>query len=152
MLMSSGSKNAVGYSTGYSNKFFRNLCFGSFLLSIAFLSNAQTCIQNLDSAVYFKYRNQQKAKFYANALLADLDSARCPTEIGIASTYNNLGLLLWEINEKSRGLAALKKGIAQELKVKDSTHRDLLGPYYNLATLYQETSNFSASLKLLVSW
>lgn len=119
------------------------------LITSYFGSNAQNCLVNLDSAIYFKYSNQQKAKFYANALLADLDSARCPTEIGIASTYNNLGLLLWEINEKSRGLAALKKGIAQELKVKDSTHRDLLGPYYNLATLYQETSNFKEAEKYL---
>lgn len=102
----------------------------------------QNCLQNLDSAIYFKYRNQQKAKFYANSLLNNLDSARCPTEIGIASTYNNLGLILWEINEKSRGLYALKKGITQELKTKDSTHQDLLGPYYNLASLYQETSSF----------
>jgi len=124
-------------------------------LAIIFISlvignlHAQNCLTNLDSAIYFKYSNQQKAKFYANALLADLDSARCPTEIGIASTYNNLGLLLWEINEKSRGLAALKKGITQELKVKDSTHRDLLGPYYNLATLYQETSAFKEAEKYL---
>ena len=116
---------------------------------ISTLADGQSCVQNLDSANYFKYRNQQKAKFYANALLADLDSARCPSEIGIASTYNNLGLLLWEINEKSRGLSALKKGIAQELKVKDSTHRDLLGPYYNLATLFQETSSFSEAEKYL---
>ena len=56
---------------------------------ISTLADGQSCVQNLDSANYFKYRNQQKAKFYANALLADLDSARCPSEIGIASTYNN---------------------------------------------------------------
>ena len=120
------------------------------LTSLIFGSGfSQNCLTNLDSAVYFKYKNQQKAKFYANALLADLDSARCPAEIGIASTYNNLGLLLWEINEKSRGLAALKKGIAQELKVKDAAHQDLLGPYYNLATLYQETSSFKEAEKYL---
>ncbi len=109
----------------------------------------QDCVAKLDSALYFKYINQQKAKFYANALLADLDSTRCPTEIGIVSTYNNLGLLLWEINEKSRGLYALKRGIQQELKTKDSTHRDLIGPYYNLATLYQETSSLKQAEKYL---
>ncbi len=122
-------------------------CFSCILLG--YLASGQSCVQNLDSAIYFKYSNQQKAKFYANALLADLDSVRCPTEIGIASTYNNLGLLLWEINEKSRGLYALKKGITQELKTKDSTHRDLVGPYYNLATLYQETSSFKEAEKYL---
>ncbi|MEM6339060.1 MAG: CHAT domain-containing tetratricopeptide repeat protein [Pseudomonadota bacterium] len=116
---------------------------------VVYLSASQSCIQNLDSAIYFKYINQQKAKFYANALLVDLDSARCPGEIGIAATYNNLGLLLWEINEKPRGLYALKKGISRELQTKDFTHEDLIGPYYNLATLYQETSSFKETEKYL---
>lgn len=124
------------------------------VLSVLFVScfltaATQNCLQQLDSAFYFKYRNQQKAKFYAKSLLVALDSAQCPQEIGIASTYNNLGLLLWEINEKSQGLNALKKGIAQELKVKDSTHQDLLGPYYNLASLYQETSAYNEAEKYL---
>lgn len=118
----------------------------TFILS----AGAQNCLTNLDSAIYFKYRNQQKAKFYARALLSDLDSARCPSEIGVASTYNNLGLLLWDINEKPQGLAALKKGIEQELKTKDSTHRSLLGPYYNLASLYQEISSYKEAEKYLL--
>ncbi|MEM8940323.1 MAG: CHAT domain-containing tetratricopeptide repeat protein [Bacteroidota bacterium] len=118
-------------------------------LLVEYFSIGQSCIQNLDSAIHFKYTNQQKAKFYANALLVALDSGRCPEGIGIAVTYNNLGLLLWEINEKSRGLYALKKGISQELQTKDLTHKDLIGPYYNLATLYQETSEFKEAEKYL---
>jgi len=120
-----------------------------FFISLTVMSFGQNCLQNLDSAVFFKYQNQEKAKFYANTLLADLDSARCPAEIGIASMYNNVGLILWEVNQKSRGLYALKRGIAQELKTKDSTEADLLGPYYNLASLYQETSSFKEAEKYL---
>ncbi|MEM6644341.1 MAG: CHAT domain-containing protein [Bacteroidota bacterium] len=119
----------------------------SVLLSIPCLS--QNCLVYLDSAVRFKYSNQQKAKFYASALLAELDSSRCPQEIGLASTYNNLGLLLWDINEKSKSLSTLKKGIAQQLRTKEATHQDLLGPYYNLAILNQEISQFSETEKYL---
>lgn len=116
----------------------------------AALSTAQDCIQNLDSANYFKYRNPQKAKFYANTLLAELDSSQCPSEIGIASVYNNLGLLLWEIDEKIRGLEALKSGMRHELETKDSIHRTLLGPYYNLSSIYQEMGDFSQSETYLI--
>ena len=66
---------------------------GILCLIVCFGGYTQNCLVKLDSALFFKYSNQEKAKFYANALLADLDSARCPSEIGIASTYNNLGLL-----------------------------------------------------------
>lgn len=120
---------------------YRSLSFITALL-FSTLSIGQGCIQNLDSANFFKYRNQEKAKYYAHKLLSDLDSARCVTEMGIASTYNNVGLLLWEINDKSKGLYAFQKGISQELQTKDSTHRDMLGLYYNLSTLYQEVGSF----------
>jgi len=61
------------------------------LFLLVFIVDAQTCIQKLDSANYFKFQNQEKALFYASSLLADLDSAQCVMEIGLAATYNNVG-------------------------------------------------------------
>ncbi|WP_089357644.1 CHAT domain-containing protein [Ekhidna lutea] len=102
----------------------------------------QSCLQKLDSANYFKYNYPLKAKFYANSLLTDLDSANCVTEIGIAGMYNNVGLILWEVNDKQKSLNAFKSGIQQEVQQKDSIHADLLGLYYNLSALYQELGRF----------
>lgn len=106
---------------------------------------SQTCLQKLDSAEYYKFASQQKAKFYASSALADLDSGRCVSEIGIAGLYNNLGLILWEVNEKKRSLYSFQKGLTEELQRKDSTHQDFLGIYYNLAALYQEIGSFEQS-------
>ncbi|GAB4242352.1 MAG: CHAT domain-containing protein [Ekhidna sp.] len=118
-----------------------------FLIATCIFGTAigQNCLQKLDSANYFRYRNQQKAIYYASSLLTELDSGNCVTELGIASLYNNVGLMLWELNDKSRGLYAFKKGISVELQNKDSTHRDMLGLYYNLSTLYQEIGSFKES-------
>lgn len=119
------------------------------LILLAFHSYGQSCLQKLDSAEYFKYSNQQKAKFYASSLLADLDSSKCVSELGIAGLYNNVGLILWETNDKIRGLYAFHKGLDQELLSKDSTHRDLLGLYYNLTILYQEIGSFDDAQRYL---
>lgn len=116
---------------------------------IAYSGLSQTCIQKLDSANRFKYTNQEKAKFYATSLLVDLDSSRCVEEMGIAATYNNVGLLLWDTNDKVRGLYAFHKGLEHELLVKDSAHADLLGLYYNLSTLYQEIGTFNDAQRYL---
>lgn len=105
-------------------------------------STAQTCLQKLDSVSLYKYQSPEKARFYAIALLEDLDSGRCVTELGIAALYNNIGLSLWEINEKKKGLDALLRGLTEELKSKPETHPDLLGLYYNLTTFYRESANF----------
>ncbi|MEP5611268.1 MAG: CHAT domain-containing tetratricopeptide repeat protein [Cyclobacteriaceae bacterium] len=126
----------------------RNLIFLLFLF-ITSLAVGQTCLQKLDSAEYFKYVNQQKAKFYASSALSDLDSARCVVEIGIAAAYNNLGLILWETNDKKRSLYAFHSGLTHELVSKDSTHQDLLGLYYNLSTLYEEIGSFDEAGKFL---
>lgn len=119
------------------------------LLSVAFCSFSQTCLQKLDSAEYFKFINQQKAKFYASSVLSDLDSGNCVTEIGIAGAYNNVGLILWETNDKKRSLYAFQKGLKQELLTKDSTNKELLGLFYNLSALYQEIGSFEESGKYL---
>ncbi|MEP2026359.1 MAG: CHAT domain-containing protein [Reichenbachiella sp.] len=108
-------------------------------------TNAQTCLQKLDSVYTYKYPEPEKARFYATALIEDLDSGRCVTELGIAALYNNIGLLLWEINEKKKGLDALLRGLTVELKTKPDTHPDLLGLYYNLSTFYRESANFVAA-------
>jgi len=105
----------------------------------------QTCLQKLDSASHHKYLNSEKAKYYAKSLLVDLDSNRCNVDIGIAGMYNNLGLLLWEINEKKDGLDALLKGLSQQLNVLDSTDVELLGIYYNLSAMYQEMGDFQSA-------
>ncbi len=114
----------------------------AFLITTTFLQG-QTCIQKLDSADRFKYTNPVKAKFYANALLADLDSGRCIDELGLLGMYNNVGLILWEVKDKKRGLDAFLSGMNYELRSKDSTHQDLLGVYYNLSSYYQELGNYS---------
>ncbi len=119
------------------------------ILSTSFLAFGQTCLQKLDSAEYFKYMNQQKAKFYATSALSDLDSGRCIVEIGIAGAYNNVGLVLWETHDKKRSLYAFHKGLSHELESKDSTHQDLLGLYYNLSALYEEIGSFNESGKFL---
>ncbi|MEO9801949.1 MAG: CHAT domain-containing protein [Reichenbachiella sp.] len=112
------------------------------VLGLARLSSAQTCLQKLDSVYIYKYEEPERARFYASALLEDLDSGRCVTELGIAALYNNIGLTLWEINEKKKGLDALQRGLTEELKSKPETHPDLLGLYYNLSTFYRESANF----------
>ena len=113
------------------------------LLSASCLSLlGQTCLQKLDSAERFKYTYPLKSKFYANSLLSDLDSAKCVTEIGIAGLYNNVGLILWEVNDKQRSLNALHSGLSHEVSRKDSLHQDLLGIYYNLSSFYQELGKF----------
>lgn len=109
----------------------------------------QTCLQKLDSAERFKYISPLKSKFYANSLLSDLDSAKCVTEIGIAGLYNNVGLILWEVNDKQRSLNALHSGLTYEVANKDSIHQDLLGIYYNLSALYQELGEFGKAGKFL---
>ncbi|MEQ9403969.1 MAG: CHAT domain-containing protein [Cyclobacteriaceae bacterium] len=122
------------------------------VLLIVFLSNpviSQTCLQKLDSAEYFTYINQEKAKFYASSVLADLDSSKCVIEIGIAGAYNNVGLILWETNDKKRSLYAFQKGLSQELKSKDSANTELLGIYYNLSALYQEIGSFKEAANYL---
>jgi Tfp pilus assembly protein PilF len=119
------------------------------LLLISSSSYGQTCLQKLDSAEYFKHINQEKAKFYASSALADLDSGRCVVEIGIAAAYNNLGLILWETNDKKRSLYAFHQGLHYELQGKDSTHAELLGLYYNLSSLYEEVGSFAEAGKFL---
>ncbi|WP_462248280.1 CHAT domain-containing protein [Ekhidna sp.] len=116
------------------------VCLGSY---------GQTCLQKLDSAEHFKYSYPLKSKFYANSLLTDLDSGKCVTEIGIAGLYNNVGLILWEVNDKQRSLNALHNGLAYEVETKDSLNQDLLGIYYNLSALYQELGEFDKSGKFL---
>lgn len=111
--------------------------------------HGQTCLQKLDSVYTYKYPSPEKARFYATALLEDLDSGRCVTELGIAALYNNIGLLLWEINEKKKGLDALHRGLKEELKSKPETHPDLLGLYYNLSTFYRESANFITAQEYL---
>lgn len=124
--------------------------FAFILLFFSALSSVgQTCLQKLDSAEYYKFISQQKAKFYASSALADLDSGRCVAEIGITGVYNNLGLILWEVNDKKKSLYAFQKGLAQELQNKDSAHQDFLGLYYNLAALYQEIGSFEEAGKYL---
>lgn len=108
-------------------------------------SLAQTCLQKRDSVNIYKYNQPEKARFYANALLEDLDSGRCVAEMGLAALYNNIGLSLWEINEKKKGLDALKRGLAVELESKPETHPDLLGLFYNLATFNRESAEFIAA-------
>lgn len=112
------------------------------LLAFHSIGYSQTCLQKLDSVYLYKYESPEKARFYASALLEDLDSGRCVTELGIAALYNNIGLSLWEINEKKKGLDALQRGLVEELKTKPETHPDLLGLYYNLTTFYRESANF----------
>lgn len=116
---------------------------------VTFLAQSQTCLQKLDSAERFKYTNQQKAKFYATSVLADLDSNRCVVEIGLAAAYNNVGLVLWETHDKKRSLDAFHKGLTHELASKDSTHHDLLGLYYNMSALYEEIGKFEEAGKFL---
>ena len=70
-------------------------------------------------------------------------------EIGIAGAYNNLGLILWETNDKKRSLYAFHSGLSHELESKDSTHQDLLGLYYNLSTLYEEIGSFDEAGKFI---
>lgn len=113
------------------------------------IAQAQTCLQKMDSVYTFKYTAPEKARFYATALLEDLDSGRCVTELGIAALYNNIGLTLWEINEKKKGLDALQRGLKEELKTKPETHPDLLGLYYNLSTFYRESADFVAAQEYL---
>ena len=112
-------------------------------------SYGQTCLQKLDSAFAFQYSNPEKAQYFASSLLIDLDSGRCNTDIGIAGTYNNLGLLLWEMDEKAKGRSALEKGLSQQLNVKDTFHIDLLGIYYNLASMYQQTADFGKAKQFM---
>ncbi|WP_425390819.1 CHAT domain-containing protein [Ekhidna sp.] len=119
------------------------------ILLFSFKISGQTCLQKLDSADRFKYSYPVKAKFYANSLLTDLDSAKCISEIGIASLYNNAGLILWEVNDKQKSLTAFKNGISQEIRSKDSLHQDLLGLYYNISALYQELGKFEEAGKFL---
>ncbi|MEO9870989.1 CHAT domain-containing protein [Ekhidna sp.] len=109
----------------------------------------QSCLQKLDSAEYFKYSYPLKSKFYANSLLTDLDSGLCVTEIGISGLYNNVGLILWEVNDKQRSLNALHNGLTYETESKDSINQDLLGIYYNLSALYQELGKFDEAGKYL---
>ncbi|WP_109831526.1 CHAT domain-containing protein [Reichenbachiella versicolor] len=118
--------------------------FGFLLATILFSLSGfgQTCLQKLDSVNTFKYDQPEKARFYANALLEDLDSGRCVSALGIAALYNNIGLSLWEINEKIKGLEALQRGLTEELKEKPETHPDLLGLYYNLATFNRQSARF----------
>ena len=73
------------------------------ILFLAEFSVAQTCLQKLDSVNHYKYEEPEKARFYANSLLEDLDSGRCVSALGIAALYNNIGLALWEIDEKRKG-------------------------------------------------
>ena len=119
------------------------------LCQIAFVANAQTCLQKYDSANLYKYDYPEKSKYYANALLVDLDSGKCLVEIGLAGMYNNVGLLLWELNEKKRSLYSLTSGLSHELQSKDSIHKDLLGLYYNLSSLSQETGDFTTAGKYM---
>ena len=118
-------------------------------LSVCVFAKSQSCLQKLDSAEYFKYSNPLKAKFYANSLLTDLDSASCVTEIGIAGLYNNVGLVLWEVNDKQRSLNAFHSGLTSEVTKKDSLNGDLIGIYYNLSGLYQELGKFEEASKYL---
>ena len=123
------------------NRFFKLI----FTLSTFLLTESgytQTCLQKLDSINAFKYTQPEKAKFYAVSLLNDLDSNKCVTELGLAGLYNNIGLTLWEINEKKKGLDALLRGLSMELRSQPEIHPNLLGLYYNLSTFYRESGDF----------
>ncbi len=123
--------------------------FLTFCLSMGLWTQGQSCLQKLDSAEYYKYTSPLKAKFYANSLLSDLDSALCVSEIGIAGLYNNVGLILWEVNDKQRSLNAFHNGLSHEVAKKDSVNADLIGIYYNLSALYQELGEFNNASKFL---
>ena len=125
------------------------LLLATIILFICLKTQAQTCLQKLDSAERFIYSNPEKSKFYAVSLLADLDSNICVVEIGYAAMYNNLALILLELNEKKRGLEAFHQGLRHELKVKDSLNKDLLGLYYNLSAVYQEIGQFQDARKYI---
>ena len=118
--------------------------------TVLYQGTAQTCLQKLDSAQYFKYSQREKANFYAQSLLSDLDSNRCNVDLGIAGLYNNLGLLLWDINERQKGREALIKGLNQQLMVQDSFDIDLLGICYNLSAIFQETGDFDQAKNFIV--
>ena len=88
------------------------LLLATIILFIGLKSQAQTCLQKLDSAERFIYTNPEKSKFYAVSLLADLDSNICVVEIGYAAMYNNLALILLELNEKKTRPGSFSSGIA----------------------------------------
>jgi Tfp pilus assembly protein PilF len=119
------------------------------LTLLSLVATGQTCIQKYDSVELYKHSYPEKAKFYANALLVDLDSGRCVEEIGLAALYNNIGLLFWELNDRKRSVNSLLAGLKHELVNKDSIHKDLLGLYYNLSTINQETGDFETSGRYL---
>ncbi len=120
-----------------------------FFVTTALSVAGQTCLQLYDSAERFKHHYPEKAKFYANSLLVDLDSGVCVEEIGLAAMYNNIGILFWELNDRKRSVASLLSGLGHELAVKDSIHSDLLGLYYNLSTINQETGDYTTAGKYL---
>ena len=113
------------------------------------MAGAQTCLQKLDSAERFIYVNPEKSRFYAESLLADLDSNICVVEIGYAAMYNNVALILWELNHKTKGLEAFGHGLRHELADKDSLNVDMLGLYYNLSAIYQEIGDFREARKYI---
>ncbi len=119
----------------------------SFSISLLAVVSGQSCLQKLDSARTYALTNPKKTNFYASELLADLDSGFCNQDIGIAGVYNNVGVLFWEINEKGRALDAFLKGLANQLRVKDTTDVSLLGMYYNLSEFYQEIGDYGEALK-----
>jgi len=113
-----------------------------FLYLSVIVINAQDCLKKLDSVRVYQNSSPEKARFIAHEILLALDSGQCHVDTNPAKLYNNIGVLLWQINEKKRALEALTKGLREELKSKPNTHPDLLGLYYNLSTFYRETGQF----------
>lgn len=113
------------------------------LLCANAVSQAQTCLQLIDSIEYFKSRQKEKTVFYGESLMQKLDLGECNLELGLTAIYNNLGLAFWEVKDQPNALYAFS--IALAYTPSDSLDLELLDVYYNLSGLHQELGEFDVA-------
>lgn len=103
---------------------------------------SQNCLERLESVIYYFKSDKAKSLQLADALMADLDSGACPTELGYAETYNNLGAVYLTARRYDRAVYPIKKALELKLAKYDSASLELVDICFNLASAYQYTRNY----------
>lgn len=126
-------------------------CFRLWLVFAPFAVLSQNCLERLDSAVSFSKYDKQEALLYAEQLITDLDSARCPAELGYAEAYNNLGLIYLGFSQYEKAIGAIKKSLQLKLEKYDSLSTELIDICLNLSSAYQYARLYSEA-EIYLQW
>ncbi|MEQ9373822.1 MAG: CHAT domain-containing protein [Imperialibacter sp.] len=131
------------------SKLLFHLFWFAFFLTPA-LAISQDCLEQLDSANYYSKVDRVRALYFADQLIAKLDSGLCRREVGYAEAYNNIGLVYLGFAEHNRAIRAIQNSLKEEVAQYDSLSPGLIKICLNLSTAYQNNSDYLAAESYLL--